>query len=35
LLKAQNPEKGRLAMRGIYLGATVGLIAFLSGQLIG
>jgi geranylgeranylglycerol-phosphate geranylgeranyltransferase len=34
LVKAQTPEAGRKAMRGIYLGATVFVIAFLVGQLI-
>lgn len=34
LVNAQTPEAGRKAMRGIYLGATVFVIAFLVGQLI-
>jgi geranylgeranylglycerol-phosphate geranylgeranyltransferase len=32
LLKSRTPEEGRSAMRGIYLGALVGLLAFLFGQ---
>jgi geranylgeranylglycerol-phosphate geranylgeranyltransferase len=35
LLKSQTPEQGRQAMRGAYLGATLGIIAFLLGRLIG
>ena len=31
LLKSRTPEEGRRAMRGIYLGALVGLLAFLVG----
>jgi geranylgeranylglycerol-phosphate geranylgeranyltransferase len=34
LVKSQTPEAGRKAMRGIYMGATLGLIAFLLGQII-
>lgn len=34
LVNAQTPEAGRKAMRGLYLGATVFVIAFLVGQLI-
>ena len=34
LIKAQTPEAGRKAMRGLYLGATVFVIAFLVGQLM-
>ena len=35
LLKSQTPETGRQAMRGAYLGATLGVFAFLVGQLFG
>ena len=35
LLKSQTPEAGRQAMRGAYLGATLGVFAFLVGQLFG
>ena len=35
LWKSQNPESGRRAMRGAYLGATLGIIAFLIGRFIG
>jgi geranylgeranylglycerol-phosphate geranylgeranyltransferase len=35
LLKSQNPQSGRQAMRGAYLGATLGVIAFLIGRFIG
>ena len=35
LLKSQTPEAGRKAMRSIYLGATLGLIAFLLSQWLG
>ena len=35
LLKSQTPEEGRRAMRGAYLGATLGIIAFLIGRWIG
>jgi geranylgeranylglycerol-phosphate geranylgeranyltransferase len=35
LLKSQDPVSGRMAMRGIYIGATLGIIAFLAGQFIG
>ncbi len=35
LLKSQTPEAGRQAMRGAYLGATLGVIAFLIGRFIG
>ena len=34
LLKSRTPEEGRKAMRGIYLGALVGLLAFLVGQWV-
>ncbi len=34
LIRSQTPASGRQAMRGIYLGATLGLIAFLLGQII-
>jgi geranylgeranylglycerol-phosphate geranylgeranyltransferase len=34
LVKSQTPEAGHKAMRGIYLGATLGLVAFLLGQII-
>jgi geranylgeranylglycerol-phosphate geranylgeranyltransferase len=34
LLKSQTPQSGRQAMRGAYLGATLGLLAFLIGRLI-
>jgi geranylgeranylglycerol-phosphate geranylgeranyltransferase len=32
LLKSRTPEEGRRAMRGIYMGALVGLLAFIAGQ---
>jgi geranylgeranylglycerol-phosphate geranylgeranyltransferase len=32
LLKSRTPEEGRRAMRGIYMGALVGLLAFLVGH---
>jgi len=35
LLKSQTPEDGRKAMRGAYLGATLGVIAFVLGQILG
>ena len=35
LLKSQNPETGRRAMRGAYLGATLGIVAFLIGRFTG
>jgi geranylgeranylglycerol-phosphate geranylgeranyltransferase len=35
LLKSQTPEAGRKAMRGAYLGATLGVIAFLIGKFLG
>jgi len=35
LLKSQTPQAGRRAMRGAYLGATLGIIAFLIGRFIG
>jgi hypothetical protein len=35
LIKTKIPEEGRQAMRGAYLGATLGIIAFLVGQLLG
>jgi hypothetical protein len=34
LLQSQTPEAGRRAMRGAYLGATLGMIAFLIGRFI-
>ena len=34
LLMSQTPESGRQAMRGAYLGATLGVVAFLIGQLL-
>ena len=34
LLRSQTPESGRKAMRGAYLGATLGIIAFLVGRFI-
>jgi geranylgeranylglycerol-phosphate geranylgeranyltransferase len=35
LLKSQTPATGRQAMRGAYLGATLGILAFLVGRFIG
>lgn len=35
LLKSQSPEEGRRSMRGIYLSASLGLLAFLIGSLFG
>jgi geranylgeranylglycerol-phosphate geranylgeranyltransferase len=35
LLRSQNPDTGHRAMRGAYLGATLGIIAFLVGRFIG
>jgi geranylgeranylglycerol-phosphate geranylgeranyltransferase len=35
LLQSQNPDAGHRAMRGAYLGATLGIIAFLVGRFIG
>ena len=35
LLKSETPEAGRKAMRGAYLGATLGIMAFLIGQFLG
>ncbi len=35
LLRSQNPVSGRRAMRGAYLGATLGVAAFLIGRFIG
>jgi geranylgeranylglycerol-phosphate geranylgeranyltransferase len=35
LLKSRSPQEGRRAMRGVYLGALVGLLAFLLGQWVG
>ncbi len=35
LFKSQDPESGHKAMRGMYIGATLGIIAFLIGQSIG
>jgi geranylgeranylglycerol-phosphate geranylgeranyltransferase len=35
LVKSQTPESGRQAMRGAYLGATLGVLAFLIGRFIG
>ena len=34
LLQSQTPAAGRQAMRGAYLGATLGIIAFLIGRFI-
>jgi len=34
LLKSQTPEEGRRSMRGIYLGALFGMLAFIIGQFI-
>ena len=34
LLRAQTPEAGRRAMRGIYLGGMAGIVAFLLGQFV-
>jgi geranylgeranylglycerol-phosphate geranylgeranyltransferase len=34
LLKSRTPKEGRLAMRGIYMSALVGMLAFLSYRLI-
>ena len=34
LMKSQDPSSGRNAMRGIYIGATLGIIAFLVGQIL-
>lgn len=35
LLQSQNADTGHQAMRGAYLGATLGIIAFLIGRFIG
>lgn len=35
LLSSNTPEAGRAAMRGIYLAASAGMLAFLIGQLLG
>jgi 4-hydroxybenzoate polyprenyltransferase len=35
LWRSQTPVAGRQAMRGAYLGATLGIVAFLIGRLIG
>lgn len=35
LLQSHNPEQGHKAMRGTYLGGTLGIIAFLIGQILG
>jgi hypothetical protein len=35
LLKAQTPPAGRRAMRGAYLGTTLGIVAFLIGRFLG
>jgi geranylgeranylglycerol-phosphate geranylgeranyltransferase len=35
LLQSQTPQAGRKAMRGAYLGATLGIVAFLVGRFIG
>ena len=35
LIKSQNAEKGHQAMRGVYLGESLCVIAFLAGKLIG
>jgi geranylgeranylglycerol-phosphate geranylgeranyltransferase len=34
LLRSRSPQEGRKAMRGAYLGATLGIVAFLAGRLI-
>ncbi len=34
LLKSKTPREGRSSMRGIYLGASVGMLAFLAGQIM-
>jgi len=33
LVKSETPQEGRRSMRQIYLGALVGMLAFLVGQL--
>jgi hypothetical protein len=35
LVKSKTSREGRSAMRGIYLGASVGMLAFLVSQLFG
>jgi geranylgeranylglycerol-phosphate geranylgeranyltransferase len=35
LLKSQTPQAGRLAMRGLYITASLGLLAFLMGRYLG
>lgn len=35
LVKSQNPSEGRRAMRGAYLGTTLGIFAFLLGRIFG
>jgi len=35
LWRSRNPAAGRQAMRGAYLGATLGVVAFLAGQFMG
>ncbi|MFT3894737.1 MAG: UbiA family prenyltransferase [Anaerolineales bacterium] len=35
LVKSKTPREGRASMRGIYLGALVGMLAFIAGQLVG
>jgi hypothetical protein len=34
LLKSKTPAEGRNAMRGVYIGATLAVVAFILGQLI-
>ncbi|MRR29788.1 prenyltransferase [bacterium] len=34
LLRSKTPEEGRNAMRGVYIGATLAVVAFMLGQLI-
>jgi hypothetical protein len=33
LLKSETPEEGRRSMRGIYLGALFGMLAFIIGKV--
>lgn len=35
LLKSENPTEGHKAMRGAYLGASLGVVAFVIGQFLG
>jgi len=35
LLQSQTPQSGRKAMRGAYIGATIGILAFLIGRFLG